>query len=284
MPEIRVVVPEQTDKMLDSLLKLGFGSSKAELARLAIFQMLTTLPDRFSKDLHVESGFSPEGRIPQIEYAMETLNYGYLVAGAASSEGVVLAKRLPSPTEGLARLSHEIVNDPGEHYRTIQRVGSSIAVGRVGIDPDSRFVLMEAIARTKKAEVDGNVDVYKLSDTIAAIIHEHTVRKDCRVLGAGFIIGGLDTNDVPRLIQVDPSGSAFGVKVAAFGSNWSDVRHKMMDQIDSQDLSQEETTRMVIEAALQERVDPEYLLVDVLDRETKAFRELTLEEKKTFLA
>lgn len=75
--------------------------------------------------------FSPEGRLFQIEYAIEAIKLGSTAIGISTSEGVVLAveKRITSP-----------LMEPTTIEKIVQ-VDAHIACAVSGLMADSRYVL-----------------------------------------------------------------------------------------------------------------------------------------------
>ncbi len=67
MPEIRVIIPQNMDRALESLIRAGISGNKAEIVRSAISQYLSKVPTILSKDYDLESVFSPDGRILQVD-------------------------------------------------------------------------------------------------------------------------------------------------------------------------------------------------------------------------
>ena len=80
MAELRVIIPDDVDRYLESVIRSGMFGNKAELARAAIVHFLNTLGP-ISKGYDTETAFSPEGRIYQLEYARESVQRGQPVCG-----------------------------------------------------------------------------------------------------------------------------------------------------------------------------------------------------------
>ncbi len=90
MSEIRVVIPDKVDKYIDSLVRTGMFSSKAELFRAALMEYLESVSS-VAKNYDSKIIFSPEGRIYQIEYAAEASLRGLRVAGLVFKDGILFA-------------------------------------------------------------------------------------------------------------------------------------------------------------------------------------------------
>ncbi len=286
MPEIRLIVPDPLDKTLDSLIRSGFGGTKAEIVRMAIIQMLSSLPASFTKGSNMDEGFSPEGRISQIEYAMEATKRGHLILGALAAGGVILAKRLPGFSGGGMGLWYGIAKNPSTQHREIRRITDSIRVCFAGLTGDAHFAIKSAIDTLGIKDDGDTADVYQIGEELASITHEHTLKKDCRVLGVNFLAGGLDAGGTPRLLQVDPSGSIFDLKIAGAGSGHDKALGMLTDAMDEGEPSFGAMITAVIAASLEGKADAgrlESVMIDVLEPKSTRFRELDLAEKKRYM-
>ncbi|MFX1363094.1 MAG: hypothetical protein ACFE7A_06545, partial [Promethearchaeota archaeon] len=92
MPEIRVVVSEELDRYMSTVVQKGMFGSKAELIRAALIRYFETLPIRVPSGYDDTTMFSPDGRIFQLEYALEGAQRGAIIVGLRYRDGVMLAK------------------------------------------------------------------------------------------------------------------------------------------------------------------------------------------------
>jgi 20S proteasome alpha/beta subunit len=283
MPELRITVSEPMDKILESLVQAGLGSTKAEVARLAVAQMLLSMPDAFKRSVGPEIGISPEGRLPQFDNAVEATKKGLFFAGAVARDGVVLVKLLPTPAGGVDRITAGIIKNPGSRSRPIHWMTKSTAVAFTGYAGDGQYVLKEATARLDVGSNNPDVDVYRVGETIASIMHAHAMDRNSRVLGISLIVAGLDSDGVPRLLLIDPMGGLFDLKVASSGNMSGKAFAMMIDAVDEKDLDLEDAVKVSISASLLDGAIHQNLMVDVLDVKTRTFRELSLEEKRRYM-
>ncbi len=289
MPEIRITVSETMDKFLESLVWAGLGSTKAEVARLAVAQMLLSMPDVLKKDASSKGpdlGFSSEGRLLQVEYAGEATRRGTSIVGVVAVDGVVLVKQLPAFGAFTLRFVPAIINNPSSHVRPIRHLSEAVAVGFTGIAADCQSVLRKASEQLGIGS-DGEsnaADVYQVGDAIASIMHAHTLDRNSRILGASFIVAGLDPQGAPRLLIIDPSGGLWDQKIAKSGGELSrETYDTLVDAVDGKSLTLDEAVKAAMRASLQDGAGPQDLMVDVLDVKTKTFRELGLDEKRRYM-
>jgi 20S proteasome alpha/beta subunit len=186
MAELRVILPDDVDRYIDSVIRSGMFGNKAELARAAIVHFLNTLGP-ISKGYDTETAFSPEGRIYQLEYARESVQRGRPVVGLVCNDGAVLATE--NPVSGAESL---IVANPG-----IRKISENILIGFSGLAADAMMVMDHLKPLDLKTEE-------KVLSAIREIYWNHTLRRDTRPLGASLLV--VTCFSRPRLFEVEPGG------------------------------------------------------------------------------
>ncbi len=73
--------------------------------------------------------WSPQGRLYQVEYAMEAVNQGNLLLGLKSKDTVVLC--------GLKSSSHDVLS---YHQEKLFKVACHMGIGVAGLTPDGRLL------------------------------------------------------------------------------------------------------------------------------------------------
>ncbi|MBA3046578.1 MAG: peptidase [Candidatus Thermoplasmatota archaeon] len=198
MAELRVILPDDVDRYLESLIRTGMFGNKAELARAAIVHFLNTIGP-ISKGYDTETSFSPDGRIYQLEYARESIQRGRSVVGLVCSDGIVLATE--NQTDGPDILA---VANP-----CLRKISDNIVIGYSGLAVDAMMVMDRLKPLDLKTEE-------KIISAIREIYWEHTLKRDTRPLGASLLVA---TNlSRPRLFEVDPSGIITECFAGAIGS------------------------------------------------------------------
>ncbi len=198
MAELRVILPDDVDKYLETVIKSGMFGNKAELARAAIVYFLNTIGP-ISKGYDTDNFFSPDGRIFQVEYAREAMMRGSSVIGMVCNDGVLLASedRKPKSDSSLAISPLKL-----------HKLSDNLLVGYAGLVPDA----MTVIDQLKENELKSEEATLK---TIREVYWSHTTKKDVRPLGAGLLVATLF--DRPRLFEIDPSGAILEYVAAAIG-------------------------------------------------------------------
>jgi len=95
--------------------------------------------------------FSPDGRLFQVEYALETVNRGATIVGVICSEGVVL---------GAEEQIQSNLQDPNFSWKLYQ-VDDHLGAAVVGLGSDARILIDQArvYAQSNRLTYDEPIDV-----------------------------------------------------------------------------------------------------------------------------
>lgn len=275
MPEIRIVIPENMDVALNTLIRAGLAGNKAELVRGAITQYLSQIPTILSKDYDLESVFSPDGRILQVEYAMEASNKGLLSLGMQCKDGLLLIKEKPPsdlPTLPFLKTS--------SYFRPLKKLTDFIEISIAGIHTDGKLVFKEATSFIGKSDPQ-TVNIYSLVENLSFFLHGYTLRKELRVLGTRLIVGGLNPEGDICIFLIGPSGTIHEASIHAIGTRGDSIIEEILPKYNP-DILLKDAIPLVMKIILKEKISPECLIVDILTLEEKKFRELTLEQKQKY--
>jgi len=158
--------------------------------------------------------FSPEGRIFQVEYAIEAIKLGSTALGIQTSEGVVLAveRRITSPL---------IIP---ESIEKIFEVEKHIGCAMSGLIADSRTMVDKARVEAQNHWFTYNepMSVESLTQSLsnlALAFGNKDIDKGAmsRPFGVALLIGGIDEHGA-RLFHLDPSGTFLQYNAKAIGS------------------------------------------------------------------
>jgi proteasome alpha subunit len=220
--------------------------------------------------------FSPEGRLYQVEYALELVKRGAPIAGVSSREGVVLAanETLESPLQD-SRYSWKI-------FQLDDHAGTAIA----GLSSDARILIEQArlLCQQHRMVYDEPIDIEALTRSIGDQAQVYTQYAGVRPFGVSMIIVGVDRTG-SKVLTTDPSGSYRGYKAAAVGRK-SEEANKLLDDRYRDDFTLDEAIRLAIEAvrtASEGEVASKYVKVAVIPSEKPRFRRLTDGEIEKYL-
>ncbi len=207
MGEIRVVLPDKVDRYIDSLVRTGMFSSKAELFRAALMEYLESVSS-VAKDYDSKVMFSPEGRIYQIEYAGEASLRGLPVAGLVFKNGIIFAH----PEYKYRDENGEIVKYM-EHYPKIKRMGEEYLITFSGLAAD-------AIRIIQKIKKKGKNTPETLAEEISMEFWKFTLSSNLRPLGTSMMLG---IKKSMKIAVFDPSGTYFYTKFWALGDGYRNL-------------------------------------------------------------
>ena len=212
--------------------------------------------------------FSPEGRLYQVEYALELVKRGAPIVGIHSPEGVVLAAN-ETPESNLEDTST---------FRKIFQIDEHVGVAIAGLSSDARVLIDKGrvFCQSNKLLYDEPADIEGLVGTLSDQIQVYTQHGGIRPFGVSLIFAGVDTTG-PHLLTTDPSGSYRGYKARALGRN-AEESNKHLEENYKEDLSLDEAIKLAIETVEKgsgEKLTPAVVKLAVIPTETKTMKRLT---------
>ncbi|MEM3857598.1 MAG: archaeal proteasome endopeptidase complex subunit alpha [Thermoprotei archaeon] len=221
--------------------------------------------------------FSPDGRLYQVEYAMEPVRKGWATVGVRVDEGVVIVaeKRPMSPLADMSSTSKITLID--------RHIGAAYA----GLSPDARILVNQArvYAQVHRLTYDEDVDVELVTKHVGDLVQAYTQHGGTRPFGVALVIGGL-SQGAPRLFMTDTSGAYTGYKAVAIGQLDQQI-NDVLKETYSSSLKPEEAAVMALKAMrkaqldaqqAQPTMDPLNYEVGIIRRSTGVFAKLTQPE------
>jgi 20S proteasome, alpha and beta subunits len=216
---------------------------------------------------HTITVFSPDGRLFQVEYAMELVNRGATVIGIECKDGVVLGSE-----ENLEPL--EDARDSWKIFRVDHHIGAAI----VGLSSDARVLVDQARmdAQSNKLTYDEPIDIEVATEKICNIQQTYTQHGGGRPFGVSILFGGVDKTG-PHIFDTHPSGTYRGHKATAIGAGKETVLAILKTEY-REDLTLDEAKKLAVKAlvkALQARQLPTRIKIAVIPTESKKFEMLS---------
>ncbi|KAL0424927.1 UNVERIFIED_CONTAM: 1-phosphatidylinositol-3-phosphate 5-kinase FAB1B [Sesamum radiatum] len=196
--------------------------------------------------------FSPEGRLFQVEYAIEAIKLGSTAIGIKTKEGVVLAveKRITSPL--LEPSSVEKIMEIDEH------IGCAMS----GLIADARTLVEHARVETQNHRFSYGEPMTVESTTqalcdLALRFGEGDEESMSRPFGVSLLIAGHDENG-PSLYYTDPSGTFWQCNAKAIGSGSEGADSSLQEQYNKDlTLKEAETIALsILKQVMEEKVTP----------------------------
>ena len=163
--------------------------------------------------------FSPDGRLFQVEYAIETVRRGALAVGIKTKDGIVIA--VDEKTKKL-----QISKKPQKLFQIDYHIGAAAA----GYIPDARVQIDNArfFSQSNKLVYDEPVEVETVAKHLADQCQQYTQYGGARPIGVSLIIGGIDSNG-SVLYLTDPSGAYILYNAIAIGGN-ADAANEFLEK------------------------------------------------------
>ena len=155
--------------------------------------------------------FSNDGRILQVEYAIQSINQAGTAIGVQFSNGVVLA----AEKKNTGRLVDYL------YPEKMAKIDSHIITALAGLTADANtLVEMMRILTQKHLKVyDEPMPVEQLVRQVCDQKHSYTQYGGLRPYGVSFLVAGYDSYKGCQLYLTDPSGNYGGWKATAIGEN-----------------------------------------------------------------
>ncbi|MHA2036669.1 MAG: archaeal proteasome endopeptidase complex subunit alpha [Promethearchaeota archaeon] len=220
--------------------------------------------------------FSPEGRLFQVEYALEAVRRGTLAVAVKSKDDVCLVAQIKVASKLMDANSIDKIFQIDEH------VGVAIS----GLHADSRALINYARvqAQSFRLTYDEPVRLNMLAKTIADMKQQYTQFGGVRPWGCAFFLIGIDAAGT-HIYTTSPSGIYRPFKAYALGNGEASAREYLIDNYKAE-MPFEEVISTAI-AALKEAIDEEATKENVriayIKGETKKFHMASKEEIEGFL-
>ncbi len=181
--------------------------------------------------------YSPDGRIYQVEYAMETVKRGTLALGIKTKEGVIMAVEEKPRALQTANITQKIF-----------QIDFHIGVAAAGYIPDARVQVENArlFSQGTKLTYDEAVEVETVAKHLADQSHQFTQYSGVRPNGVALIIAGVDMKG-ESVYLTDPSGTFIQYAAVAIGAGSDEVNSFLEKNYDF-DMGLEDAATLAIAA------------------------------------
>ncbi|KAH7888058.1 hypothetical protein F5I97DRAFT_1952520 [Phlebopus sp. FC_14] len=151
--------------------------------------------------------FSPQGRLHQVEYALEAVKQGSAAVGLRSKTHAILL--------ALKRSTGELASYQQKMFRIDDHVGIAIA----GLTSDARVLsnFMRQQAMSERMIFNRPMPVNRLVSSIADKAQVNTQEYGRRPYGVGFLVIGQDQSG-PHLFEFSPSGNSYEYFAMSIGA------------------------------------------------------------------
>ena len=181
--------------------------------------------------------YSPDGRIYQVEYAIETVKRGAIAIGLQAKDGVIVAVEEKSRDLQVEDITQKIF-----------QVDDHIGIAAAGYIPDARVLVDSArfFSQSNKLTYDESVEIETVAKHLADQSHQFTQYSGVRPFGVALIIAGIDRKGT-RVFVTDPSGTYVPYAAVAIGGN-SDEVTDFLEKNYKEEMSMDDAMSMAISA------------------------------------
>ena len=210
--------------------------------------------------------FSPDGRLFQVEYALQAIQMGGTAVAVTYEGGIVFVAYRNLPVSSLA--------DAGSIEKSFA-IDSGLGCVTAGLIADSR-VLVEYLrveAQRHRLLYNEVAPSTLLGNSLGTFLQQYTQYGGTRPFAVSLLLGGF-TNGVPGLIELDPSGATIGWKAYAIGRNRRAVADFLEEKI-SDKRTEETAFQLAVQAVAEGSptpFPPEALDVSILTPESELHR------------
>lgn len=221
--------------------------------------------------------WSPQGRIFQMEYAMEAIKQGTVVVGLRSDKYAILAAHKRSQSE-LA-----------EHQKKLFKVDDHLGMGISGLTADARILCeyMRTECLNHKFVYGENHQVGRLVVNIGDKAQQKTQRASSRPYGVALLVAGYDEAG-PHIYESCPSGSFHEYFAMAIGGRSQSAKTYLEKNFESfKSLGQQELLKHAVKAlhasmAMDTEMTTKNIALAVVGPD-QPFKELSEDELKPFV-
>ncbi len=220
--------------------------------------------------------FSPEGRLFQVEYAIEAVRRGATAIVCKNKSSVVYA---------VEKKSSELQEIIGSEK--IFKIDDHIGVAISGLTSDARVLIDRARiqAQVNLLNYDETISVKDCTLNICEYKQVFTQNAGVRPFGVSFLIAGIDNDGKPSLYLTDPSGAFWAYFAFAIGANAAEARAYLEEHY-NEDVSDEELkllTLRTLKEPMGDTLNKNTCDIAFILKEDKTFKLLSLDEKEELL-
>jgi proteasome alpha subunit len=221
--------------------------------------------------------FSPEGRLFQVEYAIEAVRRGTTAIVCRNKNSVVFTVETKS-----SELQEKNVGS-----EKIFKIDDHLGVAIAGLTSDARVLIDRARvqAQVNILNYDEKISVKDSTLNICEYKQIFTQNAGVRPFGVSFLIAGIDSNNEPSLYLTDPSGAMWGYKAFAIGSQATEARTYLEEHY-KEDMSDEELKLLplrTLKELMGDNLNKNTCDVAYILKEDRTFKLLNLGEKEELL-
>lgn len=223
--------------------------------------------------------WSPQGKLLQVDYAMEAVKQGSICLAIRSSEAAVLVSVKKNPT----RLA--------TYQEKIFKVSNSSGIGISGMTADARVLckFMRNLNTEYQIQYSKNSSVTHLAHKASKKYQNKTNVSGKRPFGVGILLIGYTHDNEPKVFELNPTGECLEYEAFAIGAKSQTAKTYLEKYLDH--FQKCNTDELILQALAavkagyrdeKEEMNENNVEVSLLDKK-HGFSSLKVSEIKTFL-
>ena len=210
--------------------------------------------------------FSPDGRLFQVEYALQAIQMGGTAVAVTYDTGIVFVAYRNLPVSSLA--------ESGSIEKSFA-IDTGLGCVKAGLIADS-LVLVEFLrveAQRHRITYGEAAPFTLLGHALGTLLQQYTQFGGTRPFAVSLLLGGFNAG-APGLVELDPSGATIGWKAYAIGRNRRAVADFLEEKVGER-LNEEAAFKLAVQAVAEGSptpFQPEALDVAVLEPESELRR------------
>ncbi|KAG2219415.1 hypothetical protein INT45_010606 [Circinella minor] len=182
--------------------------------------------------------FSPEGRLYQVEYAMEAISHAGIALGVLAKDGIVIAAE--------KKVTSKLLEQSASAEK-IYKLNDRMICGVAGMTADANILINWARSSAQRYLFTYNEEmpVEQLVQRLCDLKQGYTQYGGLRPFGVSFIFAGYDDHYGFQLYHSDPSGNYGGWKATCIGAN-NATAQSILKQDHKEDMSVEDAKALAI--------------------------------------
>ncbi|WXG46166.1 MAG: archaeal proteasome endopeptidase complex subunit alpha [Candidatus Atabeyarchaeum deiterrae] len=219
--------------------------------------------------------FSPDGRLFQVEYAMEAIRRGAIVVGVKVKNDVIM----------IAENRLEQLMEPEDNTKILP-IDTHIMASIAGLQSDARRLIDYARvqAQVNRLTYDEPISVENLTRRLCDLMQQYTQQAGVRPFGVALMLAGIDDLG-PELFTTFPSGSYWNWKASAIGRG-TDATREYFEKNYNPDLSREDGIVLglkALAAGIRETLPPDKIEIAYISAVEKKYMKLGRAEIKIYV-
>jgi len=213
--------------------------------------------------------YSPDGRIYQVEYAIETVKRGAIAIGLQVNDGIIIAVEEKSRDLQVEDITQKIF-----------QVDDHIGIAAAGYIPDARILVDNArfFSQSNKLTYAESVEIETVTKHLADQLHQFTQYSGVRPFGVALIVAGVDRKGT-KVFVTDPSGTYVPYAAVAIGGS-SDEVTDFLEKNYKKEMSMDEAMSLAITAInlKSDEKGVKHIRMSRVKTDTKLFEKVSNEE------